>query len=132
MYAKNYIIGALVLLILDIAWITYFMGPRYQKMVQNIQSVPMKVNVFYAVVAYALMVFGLIWFVMNNVSTEETIGERVRDSIIYGSLFGLMIYGVYNFTAGAVISKWSAKIMVLDIIWGMFVYSISSFIGSLV
>ena len=63
---------------------------------------------------------------------NEDPDNKIQSNILNGALFGLMVYGIYNFTAGAVLSDWSGKVMIYDIIWGMFVYAVAATVGSLV
>lgn len=132
MEVTNYLVGSIVLIVLDFVWLRTYMIKQYGRMVRNIQSIPMNANIAPAVAAYSLMVFGLCWFVMKQIDHDSTGVEKIKQSILYGSLFGLMIYGVYNFTAATVFKKWSWKILTLDILWGMIVYSVAAMIGSLV
>ena len=107
------------------------MTSQYKKMVFSIQSSPLIPMISSAIAAYCLMIFGLCWFVMKNINADDP-GEKARESFLYGGLFGLMVYGIYNFTAAAVFKNWSIKTLIMDIIWGVIVYSLSAFIGSLV
>ena len=47
-----------------------------------------------------------------------------------GSLFGIILYGVYDFTAAAVLKNWDIKLAIKDILWGGFVYFITSLVTS--
>ena len=125
------LVSCIVLLILDISWIMLVMKHQYNDMIPRIQNSPMNVNIWYAAVAYMLMLFGLIWFVLRNIK-DGTILEKLRDSFLNGFTFGVVLYGLYNCTAGSLFDKWSLKITLMDCMWGGFVYFISAFLGSLV
>ena len=49
-----------------------------------------------------------------------------KDVLIYGGLFGLIVFGVYDLTAGAVIKKWDLNLAIIDILWGVFLFTVSS------
>lgn len=115
----------LVLLILDFLWIGLFMANRYQNEIRQIQGTPMSVNMTYAAISYALMVVGLINFVLPNIRSEH----RFYDSIKYGFLFGIVVYGIYDFTAAAVLSNWNMRTAILDVLWGGTVFFLASYIG---
>lgn len=132
MKPKNYIVAAIALLVLDLLWLRLYMTGQYTRMVSSIQSKPIVLNKSAAIAAYCLMIFGLCWFVMKNIDTDDKLKEKAKKSFLYGGLFGLMVYGIYNFTAAAVFTNWSSKILVMDIIWGIIVYSVASLIGSVV
>ena len=75
------------------------MTGQYSRMVLSIQSKPLVPNIYAAITAYCLMIFGLCWFVMRHIDQAATNTEKIRQSFLYGGLFGLMVYGIYNFTA---------------------------------
>jgi len=123
---KKEIISILILLILDFLWIGLFMKNRYQNEIKQIQGTPMSVNIAYAVVSYVLMTIGLVIFVLPNIRSEH----RLLDSLKYGFLFGVVVYGIYDFTAAAVISKWNMTTAILDVLWGGTVFFLASYLGS--
>ena len=122
---KHRLISTATLLILDFLWIGLYMGSRYSKMIKNIQGTPMKTNWFYAVIAYTLMVIGLNHFVLPNINVKNV---TIKDCLSYGFMFGLVVYGVYDFTIGAVLKKWSMSLAIIDVLWGGFVYFMSCYI----
>ena len=125
MYKSN-IIATLVLLILDFLWIGLYMGKQYQTQIAVIQGFKMKPILFQALAAYILMVIGLNLFVLPNIRK----GHELEDSLKYGLTFGIVLYGVYDFTIGAVLKKWNMSLALVDIAWGGFVYFIAAYIGS--
>jgi uncharacterized membrane protein len=125
MYKAN-IIATITLLILDFLWIALYMGKQYQIQITDIQGFKMKPRPFQALVAYILMVIGLNLFVLPNIRK----GHELEDSLKYGLIFGIVLYGVYDFTTGAVLKKWNMGLALVDIAWGGFVYFIAAYIGS--
>ena len=122
---KHRLISTSTLLILDILWITLFMGSRYKKMIKDIQGSSMTTNMFYAFIAYTLMVIGLNHFVLPNIDVKNV---TIKDCLSNGFMFGLVVYGVYDFTIGAVVKKWDMQLGVIDVLWGGFVYFISCYV----
>jgi uncharacterized membrane protein len=123
---KSNIIATVTLLLLDFLWIGMFMGKQYQNQILDIQGSKMIAKPWSAFLAYALMIIGLNLFVMPRIRK----GHELEDSLIYGFVFGIVLYGVYDFTAGAVLKKWNMKLALIDVIWGGFVYFIAAYIGS--
>jgi len=123
----NTVLSIIILLVLDLLWIVFFMNNKYQTQVMDIQGSVMNINKLMAFAAYTLMVIGLVVFVIPNIRKEY----RLKDSLLYGFLFGIIVYGVYDFTNHAIFDKWNTKLAFIDILWGGFVYFISSYIGSL-
>jgi uncharacterized membrane protein len=123
---KKQIIGVVTLLLLDIIWVSTFMNTQYQNMVPKIQcGVGMTPNLTYAAMSYFLMVIGLVVFVLPNINKDNLL----MDSLLYGGLFGVVLYGVYDLTAAAVINDWDMKLGLIDIIWGGFVMFASAMVG---
>lgn len=73
-------------------------------------------------IAYALMVLGLCIFVLADATT-------VSEAVVRGSVFGLVLYGVYDATAAAVLHKWDRSLAAADVLWGMTVYTLAAVAG---
>ena len=123
----NTILSIISLLILDVLWLSIFMNKKYQTQVMEIQGSDMFVNKPMVVLTYTLMIIGLVVFVLPNIRK----GHELKDSLMYGFLFGMIVYGVYDFTNHAIFKKWNTTLAIIDILWGGFVYFIASYIGSL-
>ena len=123
---RQNIVATIVLLVLDILWVTLYMNKAYKKQVQDIQGTEMKGRVYLGAIAYVLMVVGLNLFVLPNIRK----GHELIDSLKYGATFGLVVYGIYDMTAGAVFKDWDLKLATVDIIWGSFVFFISAYVGA--
>jgi len=121
---KHKLFSSLVLFILDIIWIKFYMGEQYTPLVKKIQKKNMEVNKVSALLAYILMVIGLNKFVLPLVDLNNINFKNCLES---GFLFGLIVYGVYDFTCGAVFKDWDFKLAIIDILWGGFVYFISCY-----
>ena len=125
---KYRILSSLTLLILDFLWIGMYMGKKYGVMIEKIQKIKMSggpEKIFYAVLAYSLMVLGLNLFVLPRINTNNV---KLKDCLIHGFLFGIILYGVYDFTCAAVLKDWDIKLAFIDIFWGGFVYFISCYL----
>jgi len=120
--------ATVVLLLLDFLWIRTVMGPKYQTMVRVIQGHDLRMRPYAAVLAYVLMVVGLNMFVLPHIRKDY----ELVDSLRYGFTFGVVLYGVYDFTAGAVFREWDMKLATVDILWGGFVYFMAAYIGSMI
>ena len=118
------IVSSILLLVLDFIWIGGYMGGEYKKMVRKIQGSDMQVNIIYAILSYVLMIIGLNFFVIPNINKDNLF----NDSLKYGFLFGIVLFGVYDFTAGAVLKNWNLKLAILDILWGGTVYFLATFL----
>ena len=106
-------------------WLKVYMGPSYGPMIKKIQGEDMKPNYLYAALSYILLGIGLIYFVLPNI-TEENL---LNDSLRYGFLFGIIVYGVYDFTAAAVIKDWDIKLAIIDILWGGVLYFLTAYLS---
>lgn len=99
-----------LMLALDVAWISAYMGPRYQTLVRTVQGGrDMQTDMRYAVLAYGAMVLGMRELVFPA-------ADRARAGVVWGAL----AYGTYNGTAGAVFKDWDPQLAVIDVLWGMF------------
>jgi uncharacterized membrane protein len=115
---KHRIISTITLLVLDIPWIMFVMGPKYEILIKNIQNSKMETNRLYIFVVYLLMIIGLNKFVLPLINIKDI---NIYDCLSIGGVFGIILYGIYDFTAAAVLKKWDMGIALIDILWGGFV-----------
>lgn len=100
---------AVLLLVLDVVWIWAHMGPRYATLVQRVQGGrPMRVEPGYALLAYGAMLVGM-----------QELVRPAQDRVRAGAAWGLLTYGTWNGTAGAVFQDWDAGLAAQDIAWGV-------------
>jgi len=121
---KHRIISSLILIILDFLWLGGFMGKRYSIMIPKIQGSKIETNMLYAFFSYLLMLIGLNVFVLPNLNIKNI---NIKDCLKYGFLFGIVLYGVYDFTTATVIKNWNIKLALVDVLWGGIVYFLACY-----
>ena len=115
-----------ILLLLDGVWIQSFMAGQYQQMIPAIQGSPLTVRLFPSIIAYILIVASVYLLAYPHVRRANLI----QDSMFYGGLLGLFVYGIFSYTNYAVIQNWSPFVAIMDTLWGFILYSVS--VGTLV
>ena len=64
-----------------------------------------------AILVYVLLAIGIAVLVMPRASSGLS-------AALFGALFGLVVYGVYDLTNYATLARWPAVVTVVDIVWG--------------
>jgi uncharacterized membrane protein len=119
---KQFITVLVVLVILDVIWLTIISKDMYQGTVRGIQKTKLNVKFIPAILTYPLIAWGICTFVLaNNTSNEKG---------ILGLMLGFMVYGIYNGTNYAIFDNWSLKTSIKDTLWGTALFGIVSLIGS--
>ncbi len=108
---KTFFIALLFFFIIDVFWIYFVATPMYK---QEISSL-MDFKVPPALLFYVIFLLGLIFFVVNP-NQDSTL----LNVFLIGSFFGLVTYGTYDLTVYASMNIFSLKLVVADILWGMF------------
>jgi len=127
----NYVIISSILLFLDFIWI-YSNFNLYSINTEKIQKFPLILNYKYALLAYLVVIFSIIHITIPltivNLDTKDTIIEKLLKSLIYGGSVGFVIYSIYNLTSISIYKNYSVKVLILDTLWGTFLYTIITFI----
>lgn len=76
-----------------------------------------------AVVVYICIALGILLFVV-----PKTNGDYFQ-ALVWGTVLGLVTYGIYDFTNYSILANWPWKITLIDFIWGMVLCSLSSVIA---
>lgn len=103
---QDIILPGIILLILDSIYIS-FISNSFQLQIISVQRVTMTIRILGAIICYALLIFGLYYFILKD-----------HRSILDATLFGIIIYGVYESTNYATLKNWTLKILLIDTLWG--------------
>ncbi len=107
-----YPIALLIFVVIDLAWL---LGPGRSTYVSEIGFLMRaNPNLVAALAFYMLYAGGLVFFAVSGAVQAE----NAQQALWQGALFGLMAYATYDLTSLAVISGFTTKIAVIDMVWG--------------
>jgi uncharacterized membrane protein len=115
-HAKKIIVLAIILLLLDAAYI-YSLNNYFKQQVFRVQGTPLKLDMISAVLCYVLLIFGLYYFIYNE-----------NKSLLDAFLLGIFVYGVYELTSKALLVDWDWNTVVIDTLWGGILFTTTIFI----
>ena len=108
---KTFFIALIFFFIIDVFWIYFVATPMYKQEVSSL----MELKIPPALLFYVIFLLGLIFFVVNP-NQDNTL----LNVFLIGAFFGLVTYGTYDLTVYASLNIFSLKLVVADILWGMF------------
>ena len=108
---KTFFIALIFFFIIDVFWIYFVATPMYKQEVSSL----MELKIPPALLYYVIFLLGLIFFVVNP-NQDNTL----LNVFLIGAFFGLVTYGTYDLTVYASMNIFSLKLVVADILWGMF------------
>jgi uncharacterized membrane protein len=108
---KTFFIALIFFFIIDVFWIYFVATPMYKQEVSSL----MELKVPPALLFYVIFLLGLIFFVVNP-NQDNTL----LNVFLIGAFFGLVTYGTYDLTVYASMNIFSLKLVIADILWGMF------------
>ena len=111
---KNAALGAIAFMVLDGVWLGVLMKNFYRDQLAQIVRLAnggIAPNWPAAFVVYVLLGTGIALFVIPRASTASL-------AAAYGALFGLVVYGVYDFTNYSTLRQWPLVLALADVAWG--------------
>jgi uncharacterized membrane protein len=127
-------IAFLIMSIMDGIWLTSTRA-LYASMVEQVQGKAFRVSVYGAIVAYTAMFISLLYLVVPMVQTALTQNPNMNVFLAclrYAGLFGFVVYAIFNATNIAIFANYNLNVAVMDIIWGTFLYTVSTYIAFLI
>jgi len=112
---KMAVLGAVGFMVLDGVWLGLLMKDFYRDQLAPIARLGtggIAPNWPAAFVVYALLGAGIALFVIPR-------APSVSLAAVYGALFGLVVYGVYDFTNYSTLRQWPLALVVADVAWGV-------------
>jgi uncharacterized membrane protein len=107
-------VGAVAFMVLDGVWLGLLMKNFYREQLAPIVRLVdgrIAPNWPAAFVVYVLLGAGIALFVVPRAST-------VSAAAAFGALFGLVVYGVYDFTNYSTLRQWPFVLTLADVAWG--------------
>ncbi len=128
-FFKPLVVALISMLSLDFIWLNYLGKCFYLEGIGSLLRLNsnggIEPNYYAALLVYAALVIGILFFVLP-------LAHNALERFLYGGLFGLLTYVIYDFTNLAIINNWPLKISIIDALWGMLLCSITSFLTGLV
>ncbi|MDQ7826539.1 MAG: DUF2177 family protein [Candidatus Eremiobacteraeota bacterium] len=122
---KTYLLTLVFLLVLDYVWLGLIMNRFYARQLGGLgrtEGGNFKPVIWAACMVYLLIPLGIVVFVLPGVDR----GSLVLSSAGRGALFGLVLYGVYDFTNYSLLKDYPKTMTFADILWGTFLCSVTS------
>ena len=116
MLVKIYVIVTPIMLVIDYVWLAHIIKPFFAEQLKGFETT---LRIFPALVVYLIMPLAIILFVLPNVT-------NLTSAILWGALFGLVLYGIYDFTNYAFLQNWKIKMIIVDVAWGIFLNSLTT------
>lgn len=103
------IITFIILMVMDSIWFSLSYKSVYKQSIANVTNEQnTKINWWYGILAW--------FFIAIALSVQRP--SQISESIVYGLLIGVVIYGTFNATTLAIFNGWSLKTSIYDILWG--------------
>lgn len=114
---KLYVLTLTVFLAVDLTYLGIIMSEFYKSEMGALarRSGDALAPVWWAAfVVYVLIPLGILLFALPRVD-----GERwVISALTWGFVYGVVLYGVYDFTNVATLDRWPLKLALADTLWG--------------
>ena len=108
---------SIILLFIDIIYLTFLGGGPFMNMVSKIQNSEAKLNKVSAAFTYIMMIILMHQFVINKNFTNQKV-----------FLLGFLTYGIFDFTNMAIFSEYDIFIAIQDTIWGGLFFMVTNII----
>jgi uncharacterized membrane protein len=110
-------------LVLDAIYLTSTSG-HYSKVVMAIQKSKLVLKMVPTIIVYILLMSG--WYL---VIYREKDRYTLRENVLKALLYGIVVYGVYDFTNMAVFENWDIKTALMDTMWGGILHGTSTYVS---
>jgi uncharacterized membrane protein len=128
---KIYLLCLPFTLLLDYLWLAKLMQGFYIKELgpyARIRGASIIPVYWAAAIVYLLLPLGIVLFALPRVDQAN----MVVSSLLWGGLFGLVVYGVYDMTNMATLENWPVRMVWVDICWGFFLCGVTTLFAALV
>lgn len=112
------------LLVIDAIWLGGIARNFYQQAIQKTIGTSGSFRIYSAAIVYLLLVAGIYLFVLPKISKQNAL----KDSLLWGGIYGLITYGIFDFTNHAIFPGWGLKVSIVDMIWGGIITTLAAYL----
>lgn len=113
---KELFVTGVVVLLLDISYL-YLKKDDNTIYLSNVQKSPVKFRLFGALLTHVLLILGVYYFIIRD-----------KKSFQESFLFGVIMYGIYDFSNYTTLTNWTLMYSLMDVFWGGTLLTMSTFI----
>ncbi len=110
------LLSAIVLICIDFVYLNVMRG-YLDNQLKSVQGSAVKFNYLGAALCYVFLIVGLNYFII-----------KPKRSVSDAFLLGIVIYGVYETTNYATFKNWSLLTVIIDTLWGGFLFAATTYI----
>jgi len=122
---RDFLIVFIIMGIIDMSFLSLIVDYVWKDMIKDIQISPFKPNLKFILIPYLLITLAIVIFVLPNIKTQSI----MKDSLIYGGLLGLIIYGVFDSTNLILFTRYNISTSIIDTLWGITLFTIVTFLS---
>jgi uncharacterized membrane protein len=122
------LVGSVIALLLDIPYLmlTKTLILDTTNKINNGKGYAMRY--YSAVLVYLAISLGLVVLVLPRINKTTSKLSLLKQSLLYGGLYGLTAYSIFDFTMHFMFKEWSLSLAVMDSIWGGILCSLATYI----
>lgn len=116
-FLKLFCIAFPIVILLDVFWIRIIANHIYKSQIGHLLRVKdgqITANIPAGLLVWALIVIGALVFVLPHAKYAGYVGQ-----FMWGGFFGLVLYGLYDFTNLSILAGWPLSITLIDLGWGI-------------
>ena len=110
------LITAIIFVVLDSIYLN-LIKDYFVKQINLVQGSPIKIDFLAILLCYIFLIFGINYFIIQP-------KRSIQDAFI----LGIIIYGVYETTNKALLTKWSWLTVIMDTLWGGILFALTTYI----
>jgi len=110
------LITAIIFVVLDSIYLN-LIKDYFVKQINLVQKSPIKIDFLAILLCYIFLIFGINYFIIQP-------NRSIQDAFI----LGIIIYGVYETTNKALLTKWSWLTVIMDTLWGGILFALTTYI----
>ena len=124
---KNILLCAVIAIAIDAPYL-YLTKNTYLSATKNISGSGFTNRLYSAVLVYIAIGLALTLLVLPKINSNASWDKLLIQCFMYGGVFGLTSYAIFNFTVHFMFKNWSLGLSIQDTTWGTILCTLITFV----
>lgn len=127
-FVKYFVTLFVLLILIDLPYLQLNKSKFNNAVMKMTNGKGMANNYWSGMIVYIAIVTGILMLAIPRINMNQSMRGIFMDSLMYGGIFGITSYAIFDFTTRFIFNDWTIEIAIMDTVWGGILCTLATFL----